>query len=46
MQLIDWLLFEVLLLLIGLTHISFDKKKQNNFDLLGRDQLSFRLSTL
>jgi hypothetical protein len=27
MQLSDWLLVEVALLLIGLTHITFDKKK-------------------
>jgi hypothetical protein len=33
MQLTDWLLVEVELLLIGLTHASFDK---NSFDTLGR----------
>jgi hypothetical protein len=40
MQLTDWLLVEVALLLISLTHIFFDK---NQFDPLGRDQSSFRL---
>jgi hypothetical protein len=43
MQLSDWLLVEVALLLIGLTKISFVK---NWLGLLGRDQLSFRLSAL
>jgi hypothetical protein len=40
MQLSDWLLVEVALLLIGLTHITFEKKQ---FDPLGIDQSSFRL---
>jgi hypothetical protein len=43
MQLSNWLLVEVALLLIGLTKISFVK---NWFGRLGRDQLSFRLSAL
>jgi hypothetical protein len=43
MQLSDWLLVEVALLLIGLTKISFVK---NWLGRLGRDQLSFRLSAL
>jgi hypothetical protein len=43
MQLSDWLLVAVALLLIGLTKISFVK---NWLGRLGRDQLSFRLSAL
>ncbi len=42
MQLTDWSLVEVALLLIGLTHISSDKN-EFSFDPLGRDQSSFRL---
>ncbi len=40
MQLDDWPLVEVALLLVGQTHISFDKI---SFDPLGRDKSSFRL---
>jgi hypothetical protein len=41
MQLNDWPLVEVELLLIGLTHIFFFTKSSS--DPLGRDQISFRL---
>jgi hypothetical protein len=41
MQLTDWPIVEVALLLIGLTHISLLSK--TSFDPLGRDQTSFRL---
>jgi hypothetical protein len=40
MQLDDWPLVEVALLLVGLAHISFGK---TSFDPLGRDKSSFRL---
>jgi hypothetical protein len=43
-HLTDSLLIEVVLLLIGLTQISFCQKLV--FDSLGRDQSSFRLSAL
>jgi hypothetical protein len=43
MQLTDWTIVEVVLLFIGLTHISFDK---TSFDPLGSDQSSFRLPAL
>jgi hypothetical protein len=42
MQLTDWLRVELALLLIGLTHISFDKN-QFRFDPLGRYKSSFGL---
>jgi hypothetical protein len=45
MQITDWPLVEMGLLLIGLTQISFDKN-QFLFDPLGRDQSSFRLPAL
>jgi hypothetical protein len=44
MQLTDWLLVEAALLLIGLAHIALLTK--THFDPLGRDQSSFRLSSL
>jgi hypothetical protein len=43
MQLTDWLLVEVALLLISRTKISITK---TSFDLLSRDQSSFRLPAL
>jgi hypothetical protein len=44
LQLNYWQLVEVVLLLIGLTHIFFDKK--TGFDPRGRDESSYRLPSL
>jgi hypothetical protein len=44
MQLTDWLLVEVALLLIGLTHISLTKTSFRPS--IGRDQSAFKLPVL